>query len=116
VLGWAECTTLGKPALYRAQNFAEGSTRQSLLCRVPDKKHSAKARIPVVYVLGRTIHARAECLLFSKNFKTRLLGGTLSKRRVLDDAPGSTGHPERGDVESLRGKVIGRKKLILVLN
>jgi hypothetical protein len=31
-----------KPALYRAQNFAEGGTRQSLLCRVPDKKHSAK--------------------------------------------------------------------------
>jgi hypothetical protein len=45
VLGWAECTTLGKPALYRAQNFAEGGTRQSLLCRVPDKKHSAKPSV-----------------------------------------------------------------------
>jgi hypothetical protein len=42
VLGCAECPTLGKQALYRAQDFAECGARQSLLCRVPDKKHSAK--------------------------------------------------------------------------
>jgi hypothetical protein len=42
VLGCAECPTLGKLALYRAQDVAECGTRQSLLCRVPDKKHSAK--------------------------------------------------------------------------
>jgi hypothetical protein len=48
VLGCAECPTLGKLALYRAQDFAESGARQSLLCRVPDKKHSTKARIPVV--------------------------------------------------------------------
>jgi hypothetical protein len=41
VLGCAECPTLGKLALYRAQDFAECGTRQSLLCRVPDKKRSA---------------------------------------------------------------------------
>jgi hypothetical protein len=39
---------LGKQALYRAQDFTEGGAQQSLLCLVPDKKHSAKARIPVV--------------------------------------------------------------------
>jgi hypothetical protein len=42
VLGCAECPTLGKLALYRAQDFAECGARQSLLCRVPNKKHSAK--------------------------------------------------------------------------
>jgi hypothetical protein len=42
VLEYAECPTLGKLALYRAQDVAECGTRQSLLCRVPDKKHSAK--------------------------------------------------------------------------
>jgi hypothetical protein len=42
VLDCAECPTLGKLALYRAQDVAECRTRQSLFCRVPDKKHSAK--------------------------------------------------------------------------
>jgi hypothetical protein len=42
VLGCAECPTLGKLALYRAQDVAECGTRQSRICRVPDKKHSAK--------------------------------------------------------------------------
>jgi hypothetical protein len=31
-----------KQALYRAQDFAECGARQSLICRVPDKKHLAK--------------------------------------------------------------------------
>jgi hypothetical protein len=38
----AECPALGKQAIYRAQDFAECNSRQSLLCRVLDKKHSAK--------------------------------------------------------------------------
>jgi hypothetical protein len=56
---FAECLTLGKlvfaecrpvpsvqhsvkGALCREPNFTECGTRQSLLCRVPDKRHSAK--------------------------------------------------------------------------
>jgi hypothetical protein len=39
---FVECLTLGKLSRYRAQDFAEGDTRQSSLCRVPDKKHLAK--------------------------------------------------------------------------
>jgi hypothetical protein len=42
VLGCADCPTLGKPALDRAPDSAECGARQSRLCRVPDKKHSAK--------------------------------------------------------------------------
>jgi hypothetical protein len=38
----AECSALGKGALCRDPNFTECSIRQSLLCRVPDKRHSAK--------------------------------------------------------------------------
>jgi hypothetical protein len=41
VLRCAECPALGKRALYRAADFVECGVRQSLLCRVPDKKHSA---------------------------------------------------------------------------
>jgi hypothetical protein len=43
-----ESPALGKRARYREQDFAECSTRQRRLCRVPDKKHSAKRRISVV--------------------------------------------------------------------
>jgi hypothetical protein len=43
VLRCAECPALGKRALYRAVDFAECGSQQSLLlCRVPDKKHLAK--------------------------------------------------------------------------
>jgi hypothetical protein len=42
VLRCVECPALGKQALYRAQDFVECGARQSLICRVPDKKHSAK--------------------------------------------------------------------------
>jgi hypothetical protein len=38
----AECLALGKGALCREPNFTECDTRQSRLCRVPDKRHSAK--------------------------------------------------------------------------
>jgi hypothetical protein len=38
----AECPALGKQALYRAQDFVECGSRQSPICRVPDKKHSVK--------------------------------------------------------------------------
>jgi hypothetical protein len=38
----AKCPALGKEALCREPNFTECGTRQSLLCRVPDKRHSAK--------------------------------------------------------------------------
>jgi hypothetical protein len=38
----AECSALGKGALCREPKFTECGTRQSLLCRVPDKKYSAK--------------------------------------------------------------------------
>jgi hypothetical protein len=44
----AECPALGKEARCREPNFTECGSRQSLLCRVPDKRHSAKPRIPVV--------------------------------------------------------------------
>jgi hypothetical protein len=40
---FAECPALGKQALYPAQDFAECRSWQSLLCRVLDKKHSAKS-------------------------------------------------------------------------
>jgi hypothetical protein len=56
VLGCAECPTLGKLALYRAQDVAECGTRQSLLCRVPDKKHSAKPP-----ALGKGANSGSEC-------------------------------------------------------
>jgi hypothetical protein len=38
----AECPALDKEARYREPNFAECGSRQILLCRVPDKRHSAK--------------------------------------------------------------------------
>jgi hypothetical protein len=38
----AECPALGKVALCREPNVTEGGSRQSRLCRVPDKRHSAK--------------------------------------------------------------------------
>jgi hypothetical protein len=38
----AECPTLGKRARRREQDFAECGSRQRLLCRVPEKKHSTK--------------------------------------------------------------------------
>jgi hypothetical protein len=37
-----ECPTLGKDARYREPSFAECGSRQSRLCRVPEKRHSAK--------------------------------------------------------------------------
>jgi hypothetical protein len=42
VLSCAECPTLGKEAHCREPNFTECGSRQSLLCRVPNKRHSAK--------------------------------------------------------------------------
>jgi hypothetical protein len=42
VLLYAECSALGKGVLCREPNFTECGTRQSRLCRVPDKRHSAK--------------------------------------------------------------------------
>jgi hypothetical protein len=41
---YAERLTLGKHRRYREQDFAECHTRQRLLYRVPDKKHSTKRR------------------------------------------------------------------------
>jgi hypothetical protein len=41
VLSSAECPALGKGALCREPDFTECGSRQSLLCRVPDKRHSA---------------------------------------------------------------------------
>jgi hypothetical protein len=38
----AECSALSKGALCREPNLVECGTRQSLLCRVPDKRHSTK--------------------------------------------------------------------------
>jgi hypothetical protein len=56
---FAECTadspTLGKRRRYREQDFAEYGTRQRLLCRVSDKKHSTKARIPIVALIDLDI-------------------------------------------------------------
>jgi hypothetical protein len=40
----AESPALGKRVYYRELDFAEYGTRQSILCRIPDKKHSAKRR------------------------------------------------------------------------
>jgi hypothetical protein len=41
-LVFAECSALGKGALCREPKFTECGTRQRFLCRVPDKKYSAK--------------------------------------------------------------------------
>jgi hypothetical protein len=38
----AECPALGKEARCREPNFTECGSRQSQLCRVPDKRHSTK--------------------------------------------------------------------------
>jgi hypothetical protein len=38
----AECPALGKESRCRESSFTECGTRQILLCRVPDKRHSAK--------------------------------------------------------------------------
>jgi hypothetical protein len=69
-LSCAECPALGKEPLCREASFTECGTRQSLLCRVPDKKHSAK-----IATLGKDLdsgsaHARTEvgCLGASSNF------------------------------------------------
>jgi hypothetical protein len=54
---YAECPTLDKRGRYLECDFAECGTRQIVLCRVPDKKHSTKRRhsawsqIPVVHAL-----------------------------------------------------------------
>jgi hypothetical protein len=42
VLSSAECSALGKESLCRELDFTECGSRQSLLCRVLDKRHSAK--------------------------------------------------------------------------
>jgi hypothetical protein len=42
VLSYAECPALGKGSLCREPDFTECGSRQSLLCWVPDKRHSAK--------------------------------------------------------------------------
>jgi hypothetical protein len=60
VLGEAECPALGKQSIYRAQDSAEGGTRQSRLCRVPDKKHSAKPP-----ALGKGPDSGSACLTSS---------------------------------------------------
>jgi hypothetical protein len=39
---FAECPALGKEARFQEPNFTECGSRQSLLCQVPDKRHSAK--------------------------------------------------------------------------
>jgi hypothetical protein len=39
---YVECPALGKEARCREPNFTECGSQQSLLCRVPDKRHSAK--------------------------------------------------------------------------
>jgi hypothetical protein len=44
VYSCAESPMLGKRARYWEQDFAECGTRQRVLCRVPDKKHSTKRR------------------------------------------------------------------------
>jgi hypothetical protein len=44
VYSFAESHALGKRLRYREQDFAEYGTRQRLLCRAPDKKHSTKRR------------------------------------------------------------------------
>jgi hypothetical protein len=76
VLRYAECPVLGKQALYRVQGFAECGSRQSLLCRVPDKKHSAKtpalgkgpysgSAIFLGYTLGASILA-SQCFISAR--------------------------------------------------
>jgi hypothetical protein len=57
---YAECPALGKETRCREPNFIECGSRQSLLCRVPDKRHSAKrstlgkASIPIATNLHST--------------------------------------------------------------
>jgi hypothetical protein len=51
----AECPALDKEALCREPNFTECGSRQSLLCRVPDKRHSAKRP-----TLGKTSDSGSE--------------------------------------------------------
>jgi hypothetical protein len=44
----ADSPALGKCGHYREHDFVQCGTRQRLLCRVPDKKHSTKSQILVV--------------------------------------------------------------------
>jgi hypothetical protein len=54
-LVFAECPALGKEPRCREYSFTECGTRQSLLCRVPDKRHSAK-----ISTLGKALDSGSE--------------------------------------------------------
>jgi hypothetical protein len=56
---FAECPALGKEALCREPNFTEFGSRQSRLCRVPDKRHSAKRP-----TLGKASDSGSACVLY----------------------------------------------------
>jgi hypothetical protein len=72
----AECSALGKGYLCREPKFTESGTRQRLLCRVPDKKHSAKPPAPgkepnsgsdlsvttISYILGTLTNSKSNML------------------------------------------------------
>jgi hypothetical protein len=51
----AECPSLGKDPHCRESSFTECGTRQSLLCRVPDKRHSAK-----IATLGKALDSGSD--------------------------------------------------------
>jgi hypothetical protein len=51
----AECPALGKESRCRESSFTECGTRQILLCRVPDKRHSTK-----IATLGKALDSGSD--------------------------------------------------------
>jgi hypothetical protein len=62
VSGYVECATLGKGGRYGESSFTECGTRQRMLCRVPDKRHSTKRR-----ALGKEPDSGRVCHQLYKN-------------------------------------------------
>jgi hypothetical protein len=75
-----ECPALGKEALCREPNFTKSGARQSRLCRVTDKRHSAKPRISVV--VQRAVLMRVAFLNQHKGLNSIIQ--TMSKRACFD--------------------------------
>jgi hypothetical protein len=70
---FAESPALGKRSRYREKDFAECGTRQKLLCRVLDKKHTAKRR-----ALGKEPDSGSVCCSIVFSSHSHVLVGLLT--------------------------------------
>jgi hypothetical protein len=98
----AECPALGKQSLYRAQDFAECGSRQRRLCRVPEKKHSAKR-----LALGKDPDSGSErrtglltCELWSNRFQSFFQNNR--EKVVTCDSSKATSQRHTGDLTDFK--------------